>query len=322
MQLKFFTPIVISILLPIGMQAQFDILSKIKPLQKLQTKFQPKVKADYTFTSSPVKAGVLPKSIKTTFTTAEPVYAVIKYEKPFKEIFRQTVQKDGMSILSELHVGKKKLGEAITFFTEDEYYGVIADETILPLEIIPGENTWQHNPAYVKLLENIAELEPGIITVKIKRFTSTGDDVIFTLDATNIAKDKERLLRIADRIRNNKANIKETIRQHEKGIWALPTPVKRDAALENQIRAAVKTDLKVNPTHVIIGDNDWYVIKDQYTGLPQSKYMAVAFAWKEKGECWIYNGRAIREYLGGGRYGNIHFSLQYDNHLVDCGNLK
>ncbi len=325
MQRKIFTLILMLAMMPIFLQAQRKeplSITQLAEVKAIKSLFKGKVKADYVFTSSPFEAGKLPKNPKTRFTTAEPVYAAIKYEKPVDE-WNYRLKDDGFNITTELYVGGKKLGEAVTFFTVAEYNALLAKEKVVSLEIIPGENTLQYNSKYIKLLENIAELEPGIITVKVKgSYAKTDDEITFTLDATNIAKDKDRLLRIAERIRNNKKDMKELVRQHDKKIWILPEPQTKDPRILNEVRAALKSNLGINATHVVLQYNDWLVYTHPNTGIPTLKKMSVTYAWKEKGECWISYDNAYCDYLGGGKYSKIRFERRFEDHLVDCNNLK
>lgn len=311
MKSKYRIPFIILFFLPIFSKAQFGFLDR--PL------FQKRTKAEMVFSSVPVEAGKVPKTPKTKFTTSEPIYGVLKLEKPLREIFTGDIR-NGMRAQVMLYAGNKKLGDAESYYTERETSLVLSEKNI-PIEIIPDENTLQYHLEYAKLLENIAKLKPEVITIKVKRRLTVGE-ATFTLDATNIVKDKERLLRIAERIReNNKKGIKEMTLQRDSKTYKLPKAGMHDAALESKVRSELKA-IGINPIHVIIQDTGWTVFRNELTGIPEYKAINVTYTWKKDGECWVNYGIAYQNYLGGGRYDKVGVSGKTDDRLIDCKELS
>ena len=311
MKLKHLTFFPVLLFIPLFTQAQFGFLDR--PL------FQKRAKAEMVFSSVPVEAGKTPKEPKTKFTTAEPIYGVLKLEKPLREIFTGDLR-NGMRAQVMLYAGNKKLGDAESYYTEREL-SLVWNEKNIPIEIIPGENTLQHQLEYAKLLENIAKLAPEVITIKVKRRMTIGE-ATFTIDATNIAKDKERLLRIAERIReNNKKGIKEITLQRNSKTYELPKAGMRDAALEGKIRAELKA-IGINPIHIIIQDTGWTIFRNELTSIPEYKAINVTYTWKKDGECWVNYGIAYQNYLGGGRYDKVGVSGKTEDRLIDCKELN
>ena len=311
MNSKHLTLFTILLFVPLFIQAQFGFLDR--PL------FQKRTKAEMVFASVPTETGKVPKEPKTKFTTAEPIYGVLKLEKPLREIFTGDLR-NGMRARITLYAGNKKLGNAESYYTEREL-SLAWNEKNIPIEIIPDENTLQYHLEYANLLENIAKLKPEVITVKAKRQLTIGE-ATFTLDATNIAKDKERLLRIAERIReNNKKGIKEINLQRDAKTYELPKAGMRDAALEGKIRVELKA-IGINPTHIIIQDTGWTVFRNELTGIPEYKAINVTYTWKKDGECWVNYGIAYQNYLGGGRYDKVGVSGKTEDRLIDCKEIK
>ena len=285
------------------------------------------------FGKAPFIAGSEEKVASDKFTTADNIYGMIYLNQSIDKAFAAKGAKIGFDAGNEndqsaIAVIEKTVqvilkctlnGESIGSFANQyplkEFEAKMAGKAFLPIELIPSENSKQYKT--IEFLRNLAKVRPGEYNAEIELFTNYGGGApfltsSFTLDCSNIEKDKTRLLALADKLENKQY-------EEQAAKVFMPKPLTSNAAVESQIKSLLKADGDA-PLKISLQDG-WYITKNNF-GIPEKRSFHFYYVVKDaKGRCQLIRGFMKQDYAGSGKYGSSYLTAGRSE-FIKCENIN
>ncbi len=293
-----------------------------------------------SFSKNPLNKGQIGNEKK--FKSGDAIYATALFPKTLKDYFinRPPAKKFELTVFiyerkAPLYAYQEPSEEQLTFATM-WLSGDAMNQKYVTFELAPTPekcNDYANTDYFfqefgkkfdgpVNYTENLGKLSAGNhdlrIMVRINdEEVSTGELSITGDDFSMYAKQSETLNQLA-----KKASAKNT---------QMPKAMKIDKVLENQMIAALKNSndwksQRINAPELLklqIIDSDWYIRRNELTGVILHRYIRAAVAVKTKnGECGFYPIVSFQEDYIGGKFQPLHYDGIGDFVLMDCANLN
>lgn len=211
-------------------------------------------------------------------------------------------------------------------------YGDAMSKNYLPIDIVPDKNNMTaYTEEYqyekfgdkfygpVKFALALAKLTPGKHEIVVK-FNFNYKDVAegkFTIDGTDFSVYKSLSKEL-----NTGADVNKT----KKAVF--PKPLMTDKKLETDMisvfknSATYKDRIKGDVLKLSITDADWYLRRNEVTGIILHRYIRASIATKEKdGTCTVWPTVFQQDYIGN-KFDKTKFDGVGDPYKIPCENIK
>jgi len=301
-----------------------------------------------TFAVFPQEAGTIifsktminpssPTDLTTDFKAGDNIYAVAYVKQNLVDMFNNENPKKMdaevtlYDVVAPLY-SYQQPSEMQMEFSIMWIYGDAMSKKYLPIDIVPDKNSMTaYTEEYqyekfgdkfygpVKFALALAKLKPGKheILVKFKfnyKFVAEGK---FTIDGTDFSVYKP----ISKEL-NTAADVNKTKKAE------FPKPLMTDKKLETDMisvfknSATYKDRIKGDVLKLSITDADWYLRRNEVTGIILHRYIRASIATKEKdGTCTVWPTVFQQDYIGN-KFDKTKFDGVGDPYKIPCENIK